>query len=470
MIRNVPFALLETGQSVRERRRVSADDIALFAHAAGGAGLLQAPPVDLDGDGKSDAAIPAAFLFALVASLVNMRLPGPGTIIRSVAFERRGIARAEDIVDIEVTCRAKGEAPRATFGFRVTDAQGAALTEGTMELDAPFAEVEVESLSPPVLIIDRHDAFAGLIARARRLPPLVTAVVSPDEPAALAGALAAARAGLIVPVLVGDQGRLEATARTIGATLAGITIIDAPDATQAAARAVAMVAAGEAFALMKGNLHSDTLLAAVMKREAGLRDGRRLSHVYVMDAPTMNHLLFITDAAINIAPDLAAKVDIVQNAIDLARACGLEKPKVGILSAVETVNPNIPSTLDAAILSKMAERGQITGGLVDGPLAMDNAVDVEAARTKGIASLVAGRADILVAPNLEAGNILAKELTFLGRATAAGLAVGARIPVILTSRADNDATRLASCALAQLYQHWRRTGHALGDTDPLDEA
>ena len=217
-----------------------------------------------------------------------------------------------------------------------------------------------------------------------------------------------------------------------------------------------MVLSGEAGAVMKGAIHSDELLAAVVKKEGGLRTLGRISHVFAMDVPTLDEILFISDAAINIAPDLLAKVEIVQNAIDLARACGLDQPKVGILSAVETINPNIPSTLDAAILSKMAERGQIRGGLVDGPLAMDNAIDIEAARTKGIASLVAGRANVLIAPNLEAGNMLAKELTFVARAEAAGLVIGAKVPVMLTSRADNDRARLASCALALLYDYWRR--------------
>ena len=211
---------------------------------------------------------------------------------------------------------------------------------------------------------------------------------------------------------------------------------------------------------MKGNIHSDLLLAQVVKKDGGLRGNRRISHVFVMDVPTLDELLFISDAAINISPDLITKVDIVQNAIDLARACGIDKPRVGVLSAVETVNPNIPSTLDAAILSKMAERGQITGGIVDGPLAMDNAMDVAAARTKGIASLVAGHANVLIVPNLESGNMLAKELTFVARAEAAGLVVGAKVPIMLTSRADNDRARLASAALAQLYEYMRRTGEA----------
>lgn len=230
-----------------------------------------------------------------------------------------------------------------------------------------------------------------------------------------------------------------------------------------------MVNAKEVRAVMKGNVHSDELLAQVVKKEGGLRTSRRISHVFVMDVPTKSNLLFISDAAINIAPDLTTKVDIVQNAIELAIACGLETPKVGVLAAVETVNVNMPSTLDAAALAKMADRGQIRGGVVDGPLAMDNAIDMQAARTKGITSLVAGQADVLIVPNLEAGNMLAKELTFVARAEAAGLVVGCKAPVILTSRADNDRARLASCALAQLYDYWRQTGEALKD-DSLSQA
>ncbi len=219
-----------------------------------------------------------------------------------------------------------------------------------------------------------------------------------------------------------------------------------------------MVRAGEAGAVMKGDLHSDDLLAAVVAKD-GLRTARRISHVFVLDTITLDELLFVSDAAINIAPDLLTKVDIVQNAIDLASACGVE-PKVGVLSAVEIINPAIPSTLDAAILSKMAERGQIRGGAVDGPLAMDNAIDMDAARTKGIVSLVAGHANVLIAPNLESGNLLAKELTFVSHAEAAGLVVGAAAPVMLTSRADNENARLVSCALAQLYAYWRKHGRA----------
>jgi phosphate butyryltransferase len=268
----------------------------------------------------------------------------------------------------------------------------------------------------------------------------------------------AVEAGLIVPVLVGPRAATLAAADEIGADIGGFEIVDATDDEDAAHRAVGLVREHHAANLMKGNLHTDVFLAEVVRKEGGLRGVRRLSHVFVIDLPGRSAPLLITDAAINIAPTLEMKVDIVQNAIDLARAIGMERPRVGILSAVETVNPAIQSTLDAAVLSKMAERGQIRGGIVDGPLAMDNAIDLEAARTKGIQSLVAGHADVLVVPNLEAGNMLAKELTFLAGAEAAGIVMGARVPLILNSRADDEKSRLASAALALLVEAWHRTG------------
>lgn len=275
----------------------------------------------------------------------------------------------------------------------------------------------------------------------------------PEEKTALGGALLAAEKGLITPVFVGSEVAIRQIAGKMGVDLSGIEIHDLPRVEDAANHAAELAGKRQVDAIMKGALHTDQLLHAVLRPGYGLTRGRRLSHVFTFDVPGLDHLLMVTDAAINIAPSLEDKVDIVQNAIDLAHALGIAKPKVCILSAVETVNPKIPSTLDAAILSKMAERGQIQGAVVDGPLAMDNAVDLEAARTKGITSLVAGRADILVVPNLEAGNMLAKELVFVAHAHGAGIVVGANVPIILTSRADDENARLASCAIAALYHH-----------------
>lgn len=307
----------------------------------------------------------------------------------------------------------------------------------------------------------QHEKYERLIAATKGLQPLTTAVAHPCDETSLRGALEAAEAGMIVPILVGPKDRICSLAKSLDLDIDGMDIIDVPHSQAAAEKAVEIVRTGKAELLMKGSLHSDELLGAVTKRETGLRTGRRISHVFVMDVPTHPQTLFITDAAVNIAPDLLAKRDIIQNAIDLYAGLGLGTPKVAILSAVETVNPSIPSTIEAAALCKMADRGQITGGELDGPLAFDNAISLEAARIKGIKSPVAGQAHILVVPDLEAGNMLAKNLTFLSRADAAGIVLGARVPIILTSRADNVRTRMASCAVAMLLAHSRRANEPI---------
>ena len=298
--------------------------------------------------------------------------------------------------------------------------------------------------------------YEQLVARCKSLAPVSTAVVHPCERSALAGAAEAAAAGLITPIYVGPQARISEIARENAISLGSAQIIDAPHSHAAAEQAVALVREGRAELLMKGSLHTDELLGAVVARDSGLRTGRRISHVFIMDVPTYHKVLIVTDAAINIAPSLEDKVDICQNAIDLAMSLGLKQPKVAILAAVETVNSKMLATLDAAALCKMADRGQIKGALLDGPLAFDNAINKEAARTKGIKSEVAGDPDILLAPDLEAGNILAKLLSFLAKADSAGLVVGARVPIILTSRADSVRARIASCAVAMLAAHARR--------------
>jgi phosphate acetyltransferase len=297
--------------------------------------------------------------------------------------------------------------------------------------------------------------YEKLLERCRNLEPVPTAVAHPCEATALSGAVEAAKEGLIVPLLVGPVARIEETAESAGIDLGGLEIVDVPHSLAAAAKAVELVREGRAEILMKGSLHTDELMSAVVARD-GLRTGRRISHVFVMDVPTYHKVLVVTDAAINIAPTLEDKVDICQNAIDLCVSLGLEKPKLAILAAVETVTSKMPATIDAAALCKMSERGQIKGGVLDGPLAFDNAISKEAARTKGIASEVAGDPDILLAPDLEAGNILAKQLSFLANADSAGLVLGARVPVILTSRADSVRSRIASCAVAVLVAHARR--------------
>jgi phosphotransacetylase len=298
--------------------------------------------------------------------------------------------------------------------------------------------------------------YEQLLKRCQGLEPIPTAVAHPCEETALTGAIEARDERLIVPILVGPQAKIRDVAAKAKVDIDDIEIVDTAHSHESAARAVELVRQGKAELLMKGSLHSDELLGAVVARETGLRTARRVSHVFVMDAPSYHKVLVITDAAINIAPTLEDKVDICQNAIDLARILGVERPKVAILAAVETVTSKMPATIDAAALCKMADRKQITGGVLDGPLAFDNAISKEAAEIKGIDSEVAGDPDILLVPDLEAGNMIAKMLSFLGKADSAGLVLGARVPIVLTSRADSVRSRIASCAVAMLAAHARR--------------
>ena len=302
----------------------------------------------------------------------------------------------------------------------------------------------------------QHEKYDRLIARCEGLPPIPTAVAHPCDDSSLSGAIDAAEAGIILPILVGPIAKIRAVAEKLKLDLGRYEIVDVPHSHAAAEKAVELVRLGKAELLMKGSLHTDELMAEVVRKDTGLRTERRISHVFIMDVPTYSKPLFITDAAVNIFPTFDDKVDILKNAIDLAQALEIKKPKVAILSAVETVTAKIPSTIEASALCKMAERGQITGAVLDGPLAFDNAISREAAEIKHITSEVCGEADILLVPDLEAGNMLAKELTFLANADAAGIVLGARVPIILTSRADSVRARMASCAVAALYAHARR--------------
>jgi phosphate acetyltransferase len=302
----------------------------------------------------------------------------------------------------------------------------------------------------------KHEKYERLLARAQALSPLPTAVAHPCDESSLTGAVDAAKMGLIRPILVGPGARIKAVAEKCRLDITPYELIDTPHSHASAEAAVGLVREGRAECLMKGSLHTDELMGAVVSRESGLRTARRISHCFVMDVPTYSEVLIVSDAAVNIAPTLEEKVDIVQNAIDLAHALGAPEVRVAILSAMETVNPKVPSTIEAAALCKMADRGQITGGILDGPLALDNAINLRAAEIKHIQSAVAGRANVLIVPNLEAGNMLAKSLSFLADADAAGIVLGARVPIILTSRADSVTTRLASCAVAALVAQARR--------------
>jgi phosphotransacetylase/acyl dehydratase len=444
-----PYADLEPGMEASTTRLVRADDLYVFAHSSGNVNPMHLPREDGDGDGLPEAVAPSAWVAALISGVLGNQLPGPGTLYLSQDVAFPGRAHAGETLTVTVRVAEKGPEGEVLLSARVEGPNGPVCT-GTVRVLAPDHAVSVDASGVPGLTVQSHANFERLMERAEPLPPMPTVVVCPESPDAVMGAILGRDHTLIDPLFVGSADKIAAAAAEAGADIAGIEIIDIPDHRAAALRSVALVHEGRAKVVMKGHLHTDQLLHAILKKEGGLRTNRRLSHVFVMDVPGLDHLLFVTDAAINIVPDLDCKVSIVQNAIDLAISLGIETPKVGILSAVETVTPSIPSTIDAAVLSKMADRGQITGGLVDGPLAMDNAVDLGAARTKGLTGLVAGRAEILIAPNLEAGNMIAKELTFLAHAAAAGVVMGAQVPVILTSRADDDRARLASCAVAAL--------------------
>lgn len=450
---NKTYDELQIGDEAVIRRVCSANDLYIFAHASGNLNPLHLPATE--GESASEVVAPSMWVGALVSAVLGNLLPGPGTLYRTQSFHFLERAHVGDELTVAVRVMEKCPGNIVVLKTKVTGHGGAVIAEGTAEVLAPIRKITFEEHALPEVVVARHRHFDRLLNLAESVPPLITAVVAPEEAAALGGALLGAGHHLIQPILIGRPDRIHAAAAALGKDISRFEVIETVSTDEAAARAVAMVQEGRAQCLMKGHLHTDELLHHVVKSNGGLRTGRRLSHVFVMDVPGLAHPLFVSDAAINIAPTLEDKVDITQSTIDLALALGLDKPKVGILSAVETVSPKIPSTLDAAIISKMAERGQIRGGIVDGPLAMDNAIDVGAAKTKGITSLVAGQAEILIVPNLEAGNMLVKELSFIAHAEAAGIVLGAKVPVILTSRADNEKARLASCAVAALYQAWK---------------
>jgi phosphate acetyltransferase len=383
-------------------------------------------------------------------------MPGPGTRILSQALRFDGVISVGPEVTASVTAREK-KADGCLVVFDCTVSQGGReLVSGSVTVQAPARRISYSEVATPELILRHNDAYVRLLRRCEGLAPVTCAVVHPCDRDSLLGPLEAARRGLIVPILVGPEAKIRAVAEAEGADISGCKILSTEHSHAAAQQAVAMARAGEVEALMKGSLHTDELLAAVVPSATGLRTARRMSHVFLMDVPAYPRVLMVTDAAINISPTLEDKVDIVQNAIDLAHVLGVAEPKVAILSAVETVNPKIQSTLDAAALCKMADRGQITGGLLDGPLAFDNAISEEAARTKKIVSPVAGRADILLVPDLEAGNMLAKQLQYFAGADSAGIVLGTRVPIVLTSRADSVRTRIASAAVMALVADARR--------------
>ena len=452
---NRTFDELSVGERAEIRRLLTRDDLLVFAAASGNFNPVHLEPAESGTEADSGPIAPGMFIASVISAVLGTRLPGAGTLYLSQSLEFQARAQAGDEVICEVEVIDKKDNGTVRLATRVTRAgDGATIVSGEAIVLAPRVKLESDASDVPGLIVQRHRHFEALLETARALPALPVAVVCPDDANALGGALLAAREGLIVPVLIGRESKIRTAAQEMGETLEGMEVVDIEGDAAASARACTLVHEGRVRAVMKGHLHTDDLLRPMLERSTGLRVGRRFTHVFVMDVPGRPEPLLVTDAAINIAPDLATKADICQNAIDLARSLGMD-PRVGVLSAVETVNPAIPSSVDAALLSKMAERGQICGGRVEGPLAMDNAIDPGAARTKGLGGEVAGRANILVVPDLDAGNMLAKQLAYISHGEAAGVLLGARVPVILNSRSDSPMARLASCAVAVIHQHSR---------------
>ena len=450
MIENRTFDEITPGESASLVRTLSREDIALFAIMSG-----DVNPAHVDEEyAKSDVfhQIIAHGMWgaSLISTLLGTKLPGPGTIYLDQKLSFHHPVLVGDRITVTVTVTSKEtEGHHISFDCQCLNQRGEVVISGSARVIAPTTKVKRPRAILPEVRLHEHGVwYRHLLALTTELEPIRTAVVHPVDSNALLGAIEAARAHLIVPVLLGPVDRIRAVAAAQDVDLAPYTVIPTEHSHEAAEKAVAMARAGEVDALMKGSLHTDELMHAVVAPGIGLGTARRMSHVFVMDVPAYPRPLFITDAALNISPDLETKRDIVQNAIDLAHVLGIETPRVAVLSAVETVNPKLPSTLEAAALCKMADRGQITGGVVDGPLAFDNAVSPEAARTKGIISPVAGQADILVVPDLEAGNMLVKQLDYLADAQSAGIVLGARVPIILTSRADSPLAHAVSCAIA----------------------
>ena len=447
---NRTFDEIQPGEAAEIRRLITGDDLYVFAVASGNSNPMHLEDSDLDGDGIVERVAPGMFVASLISAVLGTQLPGPGTLYRrqTLDFHARAHSGEEVVTRAEVLSKSDGVVRLKTEVRRVSD--DALILSGEAEVLAPTEKFDRDDVEVPGLLVQRHRHFEAILAKAKPLPALPTAVVCPDEANSLGGALLAAKESIIAPILVGSEVAIRKAAAEMGADLTGIEIVDVAGDLAAAEMACKLVHEGRALAIMKGHLHTDDLLKPMIDKAIGLRVGRRFTHVFVMDVPGQPEPLFVTDAAINIAPDLATKVDICQNAIDLAISLGMD-PRVGVLSAVETVNPAIQSSIDAALLSKMADRGQIKGGQVEGPLAMDNAVDMAAAKTKGLKGNVAGRATILVVPGIDAGNMLAKQLSFISHAEGAGLVLGAKVPVILNSRSDSPMSRLASCAVAAVH-------------------
>ena len=459
ILENKTFDEIAVGESASLTRALRYEELETWAAVTGNVNLVDAvESAAREGIAREGGAF-GMWGTALFSTIVGTQLPGAGTQIRSaqVDYHRPIIIDSEVTATVTVTAKNQDKGS-LTLHCRCVDAEGNALITANAEVIAPTKKIREPLRRLPEVQLRREERFSALLEEAAALEAMPTAVVHPCSTEALIGPIQAAEQNLILPLLVGPAAKIRAIAEAEDLDISPYPVIDVEHSHRAAERAVAMVRAGEAEILMKGSLHTDELLHEVLRRDTGLRTERRLSHCFLLAVPTYARPFILTDAAINIAPDLLTKRDICQNAIDIAHAMRVREPKLAILAAVESVNPAMPATLDAAALCKMADRGQIKGAIVDGPLAFDNAADEEAARTKGIVSPVAGKADILVVPDLEAGNMLAKQLIFMAHAEAAGIVAGAQVPIVLTSRADSVRTRLASCAVAALLAKAAREG------------
>jgi len=456
---NKTYDEIAVGESATLTRTLMPEDVKLFAILTGDVNPAVVDPGYSESGMFREVIAHGMWSGSLISTVLGTQFPGPGTILVDQTLHFARPVTIGDAITITVTVKQKFDHNRhVLFECLCTNQEGLQVVRGTAEVLAPSEKISrlQEMHLPEVHIDDKHARYKQMLSRVKGLEPIPTAVAHPCDKESLKGPVIAFQEGIIEPILVGPEAKIRAVAEEHGIDLHGIRIVNAAHSHDSAALAVSLVKTGDAEALMKGSLHTDELMGEVVARANGLRTNRRISHVFLMDVPTYHRPLLITDAAINIAPTLEEKADIIQNAIDLAHVIGIPEPKVAILSAVETINPKIQSTLDAAALCKMADRGQIKGGILDGPLAFDNAVSIVAAKTKGIKSAVAGHAEILVVPDLESGNMVAKQLEYLANALSAGIVLGTKVPIVLTSRADTAETRTASCVIAALMAHARR--------------
>jgi phosphate acetyltransferase len=454
LVENYLFNEISLGQSSRLLRTLTLEDIKAFAAVSG-----DTNPAHLDPEYANDTLFHGVIAHgmwsgALISALLGTQFPGPGTIYQDQALHFVKPVRVGDTLTVTVTVISKNpENHSVELDCQVINQNGICILSGKAKVLAPTVKIRLPRvIAPKIQLFDPQARFNQLLSLGHQLAAVRCAVVHPCDDGSLSGAMDAARYGLIVPVLIGPEARIRHVAEQAGIDLNGAEIMSVEHSHAAAEKAAELAASGDVEMLMKGSLHTDELIAAVLGIRS-LRTGRRMSHVFRFDVPLYHKPLLITDAALNIRPTLQEKIDIIQNAIDFARIMGVEVPKVAILSAVETVNPNIPSTLDAAALCKMADRGQITGGVLDGPLAFDNAISMHAAKIKHIESVVAGHADIMAVPDLESGNMLAKQLEYLAGASGSGIVLGARVPIALTSRAEGPSNRVASALLGLMVAH-----------------